>query len=196
MAMEYDRLIREICSEAETSAGSQHYRRCCSDICRFFLGESEKTPGMALCSNADYIKFHEACISAIGVECDYYTTDDSDPVDSMYISLDYTGQENRQSSRDLIYNTMLLRIEGSIETVEYPSVILDVSLKGIGCIVPVIIESFPQEFYLIKNSSLSNVIKLICITRRIKRYSSVTEIGANFKDRISKELLESLLRIG
>ncbi len=194
--MEYNKMIRENCCDAETATSGPQYARCCSVICRFFLGESEKTPGMALCSNADYIRFHETCLSVIGAVCDYWTTDDIDKDDSVYISLDYVGKECRQSSRNLIYNIMQLGIAREIEIVEYPSIILDVSSKGIGCIVPVIIESFPQEFYLTKHASYGNVIKLICITRRVRIHSSVTEIGANFRERISEELLASLLRLG
>ncbi|HYA42632.1 MAG TPA: hypothetical protein VEF34_15110 [Syntrophobacteraceae bacterium] len=194
--MDYNKMVREICGDEKTAASDPHSARCCSVICRFFLGESEKTPGMALCSNADYIRFHEACLSVFGAECDYCTTDEIDEDDSIHISLDHTGKDYRQSSRNLVYNIMQIGIAREIGIVEYPSIILDVSLKGIGCIVPVIMESFPQEFYLTKHASFGNVIKLMCITRRVRRHSSVTEIGANFRERISEELLASLLRIG
>ena len=192
--MECKRLIGEICSEAESTQGGSHSQRCCNEVCRFFLGESAKIPGMSLCSNPIYIKFHETCLSTIGIECDYCTTDDSVLVDLRYILFDYAGRENRRFSRDLIYNSMLLGMVIGTRIVEYPSIILDISLDGIGCIVPITIESLPQEFYLIKKSSSGNVIKLICQTRRVIKHSSVIEIGASFRERISEEVMASLLK--
>ncbi|MFZ0930995.1 MAG: hypothetical protein WAN11_20485 [Syntrophobacteraceae bacterium] len=193
--MSRKKLINEICREADPSPAGSHSLRVCSDICLFFLGESSKIPAKGLCSNPNYIKSHEACLSAMGVECDYCTTYDSAPEDSRHIAFDYTGQENRQSSRDLVYNTMQLGIEKENGIVEYTSIILDISLKGIGCIVPVIMKLLPQEFYLLKNFSEDNIIKLICQTRRVTVHSNVTEIGATFKERISKEIMTSLSKI-
>jgi len=189
-------LIGEICREAETASSGNSFLRLCSDACLFFLGESEKMPGKALCSNPNYIKFNEACLSAIGAACKYCTTDDSDQVDLRYISYDYKGKENRRSSRNLVYNTMLFGMKKENKIVEYPSVILDISLEGIGCIVPNAVVTVPKEFYLIKKLSIGNVIKLICIRNRVIKYSSVIEIGAMFKKRISQEAMDSLLKIG
>src|SRR5208283_4542838 len=174
--MNRKKLISEICREADASPVGSHSLRVCGDICLFFLGESSKIPAKGLCSNPSYIKSHEACLSAMGVECDYCTTYESGPEDSRHISFDHTGQENRQSSRDLVYNTMQLGIVKETGIMEYTSIILDISLKGIGCIVPVIINSLPQEFYLFKKLSNDNIIKLICQTRRVKVHSNVTEI--------------------
>jgi len=188
------RLIGEICSESESIPGGSNSQRCCNDVCRFFLGESTKIPGMGLCCNPMYIKFHEACLSTIGIKCDYWTTDDSYLADLRYILFDYAGRENRRFSRDLIYNSMLLGMVIGTRIVEYPSIILDISLDGIGCIVPITIESLPQEFYLIKKSFSGNVIKLICQTRRVIKHSSVIEIGASFRERISGEVMASLLK--
>jgi len=193
--MNRKKLISEICREADASPGGSHSLRVCGDICLFFLGESSKIPAKGLCSNPSYIKSHEACLSAMGVECDYCTTYESGPEDSRHISFDHTGQENRQSSRDLVYNTMQLGIVKETGIMEYTSIILDISLKGIGCIVPVIINSLPQEFYLFKKLSNDNIIKLICQTRRVKVHSNVTEIGATFKERISEEIMTSLVKI-
>ena len=192
--MERKRLIGEICSESEYTPDGSHSQRCCNDVCLFFLGESAKIPGIGLCSNPNYIKVHEACLATIGVECDYYTTDDRVLADVRYISFDYTGQENRQSSRDLLYTSMLFGIVIGSTIVEYPSIILDLSLDGIGCIVPITIESLPHEFYLFKHLTSSKVIKLICQTRRVIKHSSVTEIGASFREPISEEVMASLLK--
>jgi len=90
---------------------------------------------------------------------------------------------------------MQLGIVKETGIMEYPSIILDISLKGIGCIVPIIIKSLPQEFYLFKKFSNDNIIKLICQTRRVKVHSNVTEIGATFKVRISEEIMTSLVKI-
>jgi hypothetical protein len=151
---------------------------------------------MGLCSNPSYIKFNEECLVAIGTECDYYTTDDDDRIDIRHISFDYTGQEQRQLARDLTYNSMIFRIVRRTEIEEYPAIILDISLEGIGCIVPVAIGSLPQEFYLIKNSRSGNDITLVCQTRRVIKRSTAIEIGASFRERISEELMCSLLKIG
>lgn len=194
MGKEPERQNKKVWRQTEPSMSGSYSQRCCNNICQFFLGESAKVPGMGLCSNPNYIKFHEACLAAIGAECNYCTTDDSDLVDLRYISFDHMGQEQRQVSRNLIYNSMLLGITRGTKIIEYPSVILDISLEGIGCIVPVIIESFPQEFYLIKKSSSGEMIKLICQTRRVIKHSTVTEIGASFKEHISEELLALLLK--
>jgi hypothetical protein len=90
---------------------------------------------------------------------------------------------------------MLLGIVKETEIIEYLSIILDISLKGIGCIVPIIIKSLPEEFYLLKKFSDDNIIKLTCQTRRVKIHSNVTEIGATFKERISEEIMTSLVKI-
>ena len=192
--MECKRLTGDICSEVESTSCGSHSQRCCNETCRFFLGKSSKTPGMGLCSNPIYLKFHEACLPTLGTECSYCTTDESAIVDSRYISFDYTGQENRKISRDLIYNSMVLGVVTGTAIVEYPSIILDISLDGIGCIVPITIESLPQEFYLSKDTSSGNLVKLICETRRIIKHSSVIEIGASFRERISEEVMASLLK--
>jgi len=194
--MKRKRLIRETYSEAEATPGDLHSKRFCNDLCRFFLGESATIPGMSLCSNPNYIKIRETCLSAIGVECDYYAVDDSDLTDIRHISFDYTGQEKRRFPREFSYNSALIRVFRKDEIEEYPTIILDISSEGIGCITPVIIESFPQEFFLIKTSSLGSVIKLICITRRVIQHSSVTEVGASFQEQINKEVLALLLRTG
>jgi hypothetical protein len=192
--MKRKKLISEICRDANTAAHGSHSLRVCSDICLFFLGESSKIPAKGLCSNPNYIKSHEECLSAMGVECDYCTPYDSDTVDLRHILFNYIGRDNRKSPRNLIYNTMLLGIVRETEIIEYLSIILDISFKDIGCIVPVIIESLPPEFYLLKKLSDDNIIKLICQTRRVKVHSNVTEIGATFKERISEEIMTSLVK--
>jgi hypothetical protein len=158
------------------------------------LGESAKIAGMGLCSNPDYIKAYEVCLSTIGSECDYHSTEDIGLTDLRYVSFEYTGRENRQFSRDLIYNSMVLEIVRDNEIVKYMSVILDISLEGVGCIVPILIESFPNEFSLIKNCYLGKRIKLTCKTRRVTKHSSVTEIGASFSERISEDVMTLLLK--
>jgi hypothetical protein len=190
------RLSGETRRRTVAASGGPHSQRCCNEVCRFFLGESAKKPGRGLCYNPNYVRLHEACLSVMGQECDYYITGDSDSIDLRHISFEYTGRENREFSRDLTYNFMLLQIVRGTEMLEYPSVILDVSLGGIGCIVPITMESLPQEFCLIKNVSLGNMIKLICRTRRVIKHSSVTEIGASFKEQISEDILASLLKTG
>jgi len=193
--MKRKRLIGEIFSEEEPTTAGSLSQGCCSEICRFFSGESAKLPGIGLCSNRTYIKLHEACLSTIGEECDYFTTDEDDEMeDDRFVSFDYAGQENRHISRDLTYNSMLLGVIKGSTIVEYPSIIVDISLDGIGCIVPITIESIPQEFYLTKKSSSGNVIKLTCQTRRVTKHSSVIEIGASFTERISEEVMASLLK--
>jgi hypothetical protein len=169
---------------------------CCNEVCRFFLGASARKPGMGLCSNPDYIKIHETCQAVMGTECDYYEIWGNDYSDLRHISLDYAGQENRQLSRTIIYNSMLLGIVKGTEVTEYPSIILDISSIGIGCIIPVTLDSFPQEFYAIKRFPIGKSIKVICKTRRVIRHSSVTEIGASFSERISDEVMTSLLKTG
>jgi hypothetical protein len=160
------------------------------------LGTSAKSPGTGLCSNPGYIKSVETCQSVIGAPCDYYDASDRDPADLRYISFQYTGQENRQFSRTLIYNSMLLGIVKRNEVVEYPSIILDISSEGIGCIIPIIIESFPREFYLTKTFSSKRPIILICETSRVIKHSYATEIGASFKERLSDEIVALLYKIG
>ena len=192
--MKFKKVIGEICSEEEPTLGGSLSPGCCSEVCRFFSGESAKLPGIGLCSNPAYIKLHELCLSTIGEMCDYFTTEEEDEEDLRFVSFDYAGHENRLVSRDLTYNSMLLGVVIGSKIVEYPSIIVDISLDGIGCIVPITIESIPQDFYLIKKSPSGNVIKLTCQTRRVTKHSSVIEIGASFTERISEEVMASLLK--
>jgi hypothetical protein len=178
----------------EAASGSSPSQKCCNDVCRFFLGESAKITGMGLCSNPNYIKSHESCLAAIGLECDYCATDDVNAAALRQISFEYTGLENRRSPRDLVYNSAIVEIMRGTQIVEIPSVILDISLEGVGCIVPVMAQPLPTQFDLIKKPYSGNTIKLKCQTRRVIKHSSVTEIGATFKERISFDIMALLLK--
>lgn len=180
--------------EAEAVPLNSHFQRYCNEDCRFFLEKSLKIAGMGLCSNPNYIKSREMCLSTIGAECDYYSADDNDLTDSRYISFGYTGRENRQFSRGLVYNYMVLEIVRWSKVIEYPSIVLDISLEGVGCIVPVIMKSLPKEFSLIKDFGSGKVIRLKCQTRRVTKHSNVTEIGASFSERISEDVMDLLLK--
>ncbi|MGC9194517.1 MAG: PilZ domain-containing protein, partial [Syntrophobacteraceae bacterium] len=165
-----------------------------SPACRFFLGPSQKRPDVGLCSNPSYLKVNENCLAVLGRECDYFSAEDPEPEQLSYELQDYAGRENRSSIRNLTYNSILIRTDknGSIE--KYHGIILDVSLEGIGFVIPVVVDSFPDEFLLIDRHPGHEPVNIVCETRRIIEHSNTTEIGAVFREPISEDLMALLLK--
>jgi hypothetical protein len=182
--------VKTIGREYGPVCGSQGSELCCSPECRFFLGTSEKRSDVWLCSNPAYLKANENCLTLLGRECRYFCAEDPEPEVVSYELQDYSGAENRSSVRNLTYNSIWIRTDINGRIVKYHGIILDVSLEGIGFVIPVVADSFPDQFLLIGHET----INIECQTRRIIEHSNTTEIGAVFREPISEDLLALLLK--
>lgn len=188
--------MKKISREYGPVGNSHGSMLCCSSSCRFFLGTSEKRPDVCLCSNPAYLKVNENCLTVLGRECQYFSAEDPEPEELSYELQDYSGRENRSSIRNLTYSSILIRTEKNGKIVKYHGIILDVSLEGIGFVIPVVVDSFPDEFLLIDRHPGHDTINIVCETRRIIAHSNTTEIGAVFRKPISEALMALLLKAG